>query len=130
MCHRAVCSILGVGPLSLTRLTDTQNFVAGIASKEEIATCKATLTPASERILKCHLIDIEESSDDAGLCMKLRSVDGQTLEYVPLERGSFIVNCTDNVIEGQLDIQPIVSDDGCVRTYICCLLYEHDVVAL
>ena len=93
-------------------VADAQNFVAGIASKEEIETCKATLTPASERIVKCHLVDIEESSE--GLRMKLRSFDGQTVDYRPLERGSFIVNCTDNVLEGQLDIQPIVSDDGLV----------------
>ena len=92
---------------------DAQNFVAGIASKEELETCKATLTPESEKILKYHLMDICESSD-AELCMKLRSLDGQSIEYRPLERGSFIVNCTDNVVEGQLDIQPIVSEDGLV----------------
>ncbi|KAL3921069.1 MAG: hypothetical protein SGPRY_005028 [Prymnesium sp.] len=92
---------------------DAQNFVAGIASKEEIATCKSALSPASERISRCHLIDIEQSSE-AGLRMKLRSLDGQTIDYKSLEPGSFIVNCTDNVIEGQLDIQPIVSDDGLV----------------
>ena len=94
-------------------VADAQNFVAGIASKEEIDTCKATLTPASERVLKCHLMDIEETAE-AGLRMKLRSLDGQTVDYRPLERGAFIVNCTDNVLEGQLDVQPIVSDDGLV----------------
>lgn len=86
---------------------DAQNFVAGIASKQEIETCRAALT---ERTRKGHLVDIEESAD--GLRMKVRSPDGQTHDYVPLERGSFLINCTDNVIEGQLDVQPIISDDG------------------
>jgi hypothetical protein len=99
-------------------VADAQNFVAGIASKEEIATCQATLSPASERVFKSHLVDIEAdteaSPEGAGLRMKLRSLDGQTVEYRPLERGSFVVNCTDNVLEGQLDIQPIVSGDGLV----------------
>ena len=96
-------------------VADAQNFVAGIASKEEIEMCKAVLPPASDRVLKCHLMDLEESAEGE-LRMKLRSLDGETVEYRPLERGSFIVNCTDNVREGQLDIQPIVSDDGLVLT--------------
>ena len=94
-------------------VADAQNFVAGIASKDEIETCKAALTPAGERVLKCHLMDVEESAE-AGLRMKLRALDGHTVEYRPLERGSFIINCTDNVLEGQLDVQPIVKDDGLV----------------
>ena len=94
-------------------VADAQNFVAGIASQEEISACKDMLSPADEKVFKCHLMEIEESHE-AGLRMKLRSLDGQTTNYKPLERGSFIVNCTDNVLEGQLDVAPIISDDGLV----------------
>ena len=92
------------------------NFVLGVLSQEESDVVAAALTPAEERIIKSHLVDIvDDTGDDGTLRMVLQSLDGKRYSK-EIPAGSFIINATDHITEEMNAFQPILSDDGLV----CC----------
>ena len=95
-----------------------KNFILGVCSEEEIAEAKSALTPAAERILKAHLVDVfDDDVESPTLRMVLRSTDAanEGEEYsIPIPAGAFIVNATDHISTKTNHFAPILSDDGLV----------------
>ena len=87
-------------------------LVCRICSKKEIQTAQKALTPASEKVMKGHLVDIIEKQGK--VLMKIRSLDGKTIYEKPIPVGSFIINCTDHLSYSLATWDPIISDDGLV----------------
>jgi|EP01043_Picozoa_sp_COSAG02_P047498 hypothetical protein len=97
-------------------IPEPQNFVLGVLSQQESDAVAAALTPAEERIIKSHLVDIfDDTGDDGTVRMLLQSLDGKRYSK-EIPAGSFVINATDHITEATNDFQPILSDDGLV----CC----------
>jgi len=94
-------------------IDDARCFVLGICSGAEVAAVRAALMPPKERVIKAHLVDMEQGADGAP-SFKLRALDGQTIFHRSIEPGSFVVNCTDNISFTNRSYEPIVSDGGLV----------------
>ena len=79
---------------------------------------RTALTPAAERILKAHLVDVfDDDVESPTLRMALRSTDAanEGEEYsIPIPAGAFIVNATDHISTKTNHFAPILSDDGLV----------------
>lgn len=114
----------------ITPIDGATCFVAGQVDPEEVATMRAALSPAAERIARAHLLDIEraDGGGDGGdgrgggatgaLRMRLRPIQGQPapeggIAYRNIEPGSFVVNCTDN-LSPDLGFRPVVDESGLV----------------
>jgi len=94
-------------------IPDPGSFMIGVCSAKEIELAQMALAPAERCIIKAHLIDVVQDAD-AGPALWLRSLDRQSTYQHPIERGSFLVDCTDHVSERSNTFQPIVSGDGLV----------------
>jgi len=87
-------------------------FALGILSTREAATVRATL---GDRILKKRLMDVATGVDGQPV-MRLRSLNGTSIEDRPIPAGSFVINCTDSLFTTDKinRFEPILSDDGLV----------------
>ena len=101
-----------------------KNFILGVCSEEEIAEAKSALTPAAERILKAHLVDVfDDDVESPTLRMVLRSTDAanEGEEYsIPIPAGAFIVNATDHISTKTNHFAPILS--GCATFWVTSVL--------
>lgn len=73
---------------------------------------RKALTPASEKVMRAHLVDIVE--EDGKLFLKLRELDGKTYFQKEVPEGTFLINCTDHFVPSQIFHEPILSEDGLV----------------
>merc|ERR1712086_46641 len=70
----------------------------GIASVDEIEVVRQALQPVGQKILKSHLLAIEDDPDNKERALlKLRAVSDGGVSYYPIPRGSVIVNCTESL---------------------------------
>lgn len=107
---KEVCMDLDRQGLIHSAVPDPGSFLLGLCSREEISTVKAILSPAEEKIIKAHIVDVTNGGN--GPVLKLRALDGESIFTREVEPGSFIINCTDN-IKPQPHM-PVMSDDGLV----------------
>jgi hypothetical protein len=97
-------------------IPDPKNFILGLLSQEEADVVASALSPAEERIIKSHLVDIlDDTGDETTLRMVLQSLDGEQYSR-EIPAGSFIINATDHITTASNYFQPVLSDDGLV----CC----------
>jgi len=95
-------------------IPDAGSFILGVCSQEEVSLVKEALRPPEEKIIKAHLVDIVDEHGDPVL--QLRALDGRTHFTRNIERGSFVINCTDHIPFGEGQHEPVLSDDGLVLT--------------
>jgi hypothetical protein len=88
----------------------------GIAAVEEIDVIRQALRPVEQKIRKAHLLAVVDDPDDEGQALlKLRSVADSSISYLPVPRGSVLINCTESLGKAaQVGFEPILSDDGLV----------------
>mmetsp|Transcript_5111 Transcript_5111/g.12008 ORF Transcript_5111/g.12008 Transcript_5111/m.12008 type:complete len:514 (-) Transcript_5111:68-1609(-) len=91
-------------------IPDASSFLVGVCSREEIRTARAALSPPEDKIIRAHLADVVTTDGEPALT--LQALDGKTRFTRTIERGAFIINCTDMI--GPLAHEPILSDDGLV----------------
>eukprot|EP00937_MAST-01D_sp_MAST-1D-sp2_P006399 g6399.t1 len=120
---------LGAKGALITPIDGASCFVAGNVDPHEVQTMRSALSPATERIVRAYLLDVEDGDSGPGgtaPLMRLRLVptgDGSSGGAGPakaqgevvlreLEPGSYIVNCTDHLRE--IPHRPVVDDSGLV----------------
>jgi hypothetical protein len=112
-------------------IADPGSCVFGFCAGWEVEGARAALSPAAEKVVKAHLLDVvagDPAVHGGRLSLKLRGVVAPAVPggmcptaaalpvtYRPIPDGSFLVNCTDNINFAKAGLfLPVVSADGLV----------------